>query len=449
MNTDKHILEPAFDFTASESSLLIHQSQAEMCIDGNRYAGNGEVRLDLLPRASIRLYGYFQGVPVQDAMGAHIGQKSISSFSINSHQIEGFRLSSGGDATTQEYNLKWCPKSEPINGVGDESTQMIWLVFHLFNFVDLIGIRQSTEQSGTEMHAIEHVDLVFNEWKVELKSLISTRENIKALKEDGGYRLTHIGGIQKADGTLFSGKDANECMKALRFFLSFAKGGWCEPICAVGFDASDNRVWESWSSPREPWHTPLSWFDPHSSSQLVALFPGFMTRWTDDDWCEALHEVIYWYLNANNSLRGIDAGIILTQAAIERLSYEYSVKDKRLVTVKGFKDLWASDKFRLLFSSLGIPLDISAATPELKNLASTGQMNWLDAPHALTEIRNSLVHPEHERRGQFGTAYYEAWNLGLWYLEMGILSICGYSGTYGNRMKQQWVGQVENVPWKK
>lgn len=449
MSTDIHKLEPAFDFTASGLSLLIHQSQAEMFIDGNRYAGNGEVRLDLLPRANIYLYGYFQGVPLQDAMEGRIGQKPISSFSINNHQIEGFRLSSGGDATIQEYNIKWCPKSEPINGIGDESTQMVWLVFHLFNFIDLIGTRRSKEQSGTTIHAIEHLDLVCDEWKVELKSLISTRENIKLLKEEGGYRLTHIGGIQKVDGTLFSGKDADECLKALRFFLSFAKGGWCEPICAVGFDVSGNRVWESWSSPRESWHSYLSWFDPHSGFQLASLFPGFMKRWANENWREALNETIYWYLNANFSSRGIDAGIILTQAAIERLSFEYAVKDKRLLTVKGFKDLWASDKFRLLFSSVGIPLDIPVDTPELQRLAGNTQMNWLDTPHALTEVRNSLVHPEHRRCGQLGSAYDETWNLGLWSLEMGILSICNYSGTYSNRLKKRWVGQVEDVPWKK
>jgi predicted HTH transcriptional regulator len=107
------------------------------------------------------------------------------------------------------------------------------------------------------------------------------------------------------------------------------------------------------------------------------------------------------------------------------------VKEKKLLTLKGFKDLWASDKFRLLFSSLGIPLDIPPATPALQGLASSGQMNWIDAPHSLTEIRNSLVHPEHKHRGQLGTAFHEAWNLGLWYLEMGILAVCGYSGTYG------------------
>ena len=440
-------LEPAFDFIKDQSSILLHQGCAAICIDGNKYSGSGEVRLDLLPKADIHLYGYFEGVSVQDAMGAHMGQKTISSFSIDGRQIEGFRLSSGGDIDSKEYNVKWCPKSEPILGVGDESTQMSRLVFHLFNFVDLIGTRRTMEQSGTAMHAIEHIDLVSDEWKIELKSLISTRENIKILKEAGGYQLTHIGDIQKTDGASFSGKDAYACLKAVRFFLSFAKGGWCEPLCAVGFDGVGNRVWECWSSPRDPWHEPISWFDHHNSSQLAALFPCFIKKWANDDWAEALQEVIWWYSSANFSSRGIDAGIILTQAAIERLSYEYAVKEKRLLTVNGFKDLWASDKFRLLFSSIGLSLDIPNETPKSRQFA--GQMNWLDAPHSLTEIRNSLVHPEHKHRRQFGNVYHEAWNLGLWYLEMSVLAVCDYCGTYGSRLKRRFIGQIEDVPWKK
>jgi len=172
-----------------------------------------------------------------------------------------------------------------------------------------------------------------------------------------------------------------------------------------------------------------------------------MMRWDDENWREALREIIYWYLNANYSPRGIDAGIILTQAAIERLSYEYAVKDKKLIEAKGFKDLRASDKFRLLFSSLDISIDIPTTVPELKKLAK--RFNWLDAPHAMTEVRNTLVHPEHKQRGQFRSAIYETWNLGLWYLELSLLRICGYSGTYSNRLVSEWVGQVEDVPWKK
>jgi hypothetical protein len=449
MNTDEYKLEPIFDFDACQSSVLLNQGQAEIHIDGNIYTGDGEVRLDLLPRGRLHFYGRFQGLPLDDALMPITGQKKISSFSINSCQVQGFAVNIGGGETSQEMTVKWCASTEPVVGSGDESTQMIRVVFHLFNFTDLIGTQRSMAQIGTSMNAIEHVDLVCDGWKVELKSLLSTRVNIKALKAEGGYCLTHVGSLERADSTPFSGKDADDHLKALRFFLSFAKGGWCEPICSVGYDASGDRVWECWASPREPWHTPPSWFDPHNSSQMVVLFPGFMTRWANEDWRKALHEVIYWYLNANHSSRGIDAGIILAQAAIERLSYEFVVKDGRLLTVNGFKDLWASDKFRLLFSSLGIPLDIPVETPELQSLATKSQMNWLDATHALTEIRNSLVHPEHKRHGQFVRAYYEAWNLSLWYLEMSILAICGYSGTYGNRLKQRWAGEVEDVPWKK
>jgi hypothetical protein len=446
MNTDKRRFEPAFDFDASKESILLHEVQATVSINGATYIGDGEVRLDLLPHANIRLYGKFQGVPPEDALMAMTGQKTISSFSINGRQVEGFLLNIGGDATAQEMTVKWCPKSEPVSGIGNDSTTMVRVVFHLFNFVYLLGMRRSAEKKGTTMHAIEHIDLTFDAWKVEMKSLVETSENIKVLKAEGGDRITHIGCLERTDGSSFNGKDASEYLKALRFFLSFVKGGWCEPVCAVGFDESGSRVWESWLSPKESWHSPLSWFDPHSSHQIALLFPGFMNRWNNEDWSEALREVIYWYLNANYSSRGIDAGIILTQAAIERFSYEYAVKDRRLIEGEGFKNLKGSDKFRMLFSSLDVPIDIPSSLSEIIKLAK--QFNWLDSPHALTDIRNSLVHPEHKRRGQYPDIYFEAWNLGLWYLELAILRVCGYSGTYGNRLKQRRAGQVEDVPWK-
>jgi len=171
-----------------------------------------------------------------------------------------------------------------------------------------------------------------------------------------------------------------------------------------------------------------------------------MIRWADEKWKSTFREVIYWYLNSNR-YREIDTGIILTQTAIERLSFDYVVKERRLLEAEGFKTLRASDKFRLLFSSLDIPIDIPQYSADIQLMAK--QFNWLDAPQALTEIRNSLVHPEHKRRGQFNDAEYDAWNLGLWYLELAILRLCDYTGTYHNRLlKNSRVGQVEDVPWK-
>lgn len=440
MNAEQQRLEPAFDFSASESNILLHRGKAEIYFDEKVYSGDGEIRLELVPRAHIGIYGEFDNFSPADAIIIAVGGKTIPSFSFNGRQVEGFtkcRL----DPNSQKLTVKRHP-NKPVILVGDELTGMTRVVFHLFNFVDLRGSRRSR----TETHLIEHVDLTCDEWKVELKSLASTQDNLRALREEGGYRLTHIGSIERVDKSLFSGKLANEYLYALRFFLSFAKGGWCVPVCAVGFDVSGNRVWGSLASPKEPWHQPPSWFDPHTGSQLESLFPGFMLRWANDEWKEALQEVIYWYLNANNSARGIDAGIILTQAAIERLSYEFSVKDKRLLTVSGFKALKAPGEFRILFSSLGIPIDIPKYMPELEKLAK--EHNWEATPQALTEIRNALVHPD-KKRGQLSSAYYEAWNLGLRFLELAILAICDYNEGYHNRCGSSPKGMPLRVPWKK
>ncbi len=76
-------------------------------------------------------------------------------------------------------------------------------------------------------------------------------------------------------------------------------------------------------------------------------------------------------------------------------------------------------------------------------------MNWIDAPHALTEIRNSFVHPEIKNRDKKRSVVYETWQLGQWLLELSILSLCGYSSTYANRLSQKWVGEIEKVPWFK
>ena len=440
-------IKPLFDFSSDKSSILIHQSQAEISINQHTYMGRCDVRLELFPQACIYLYGYFPGVPIKDTRDASPLRSGVSSFSLGNQQIEGGIISTGCNVDSQEFDLKWLPKSQAICGVGDDSTKISLLVFHLFNFDNVFGTRRSGEQVGPVEYMIEHVDLICDQWNVELKSLPSTKDTIKKLKEEGGYGLTHIASVRKANGTSFSGEDAQACLSSLNYLLSFAKGGWCNPMCAVGFDELGNRVWEFWSPPREPWRTPLSWFDPQRGDQLAALYPVFMKKWKNNDWRKTLEEVIYWYLSANFLERGIDVGIILTQVAIERLSYEYAVKDKRLLLPDAFEKLRASDEFRLLFSSLGIPIDIPKETPGIAKPNKVTGTKWQDAPHALTEIRNSLIHADNKKRDQFSSTYHEAWHLGLWYLEMGVLAVCEYSGTYRNRLKKRIGSQIEKMPW--
>ena len=447
---NNEIIKPAFKFGKPNKSILLKKTGASLKVEDTIYEGYAEIRLDLLPRGKVYIYSTFQNLSPSLVLNIISKYKNISAFRLEGLDLPcfyvSFRSSIVINNPQKTSNITWVPRHEPINlGIANSKT-ITNIVFHIFNFKEIFGTRQSIAKKGNSRVVIMHFEMETKEWVIDLQSLSTTSDCFKTLKAEGGYGLTHIGSLRKKDRSSFSAKDASEILSAINYFLTFAKGIWCNPVCIVGFDKDGKRVWESFSSLGESWHSPFSWFDEIHSDQLAKLFPGFYAKWIDKDWQEAFRNVIYWYANANNSARGIDAGIILTQAGIERLSFEYSVRYKRLIEKGGFKDLKASDKFRILFSSLDLPIEIPDYLIKLKNLSS--QFGWIDAPNALTEIRNSLVHPEHKQHGKFEESYFEAWNYGLWFLELALLRICGYSGKYRNRMKAEIIGQVEDVPWK-
>ena len=430
---------PLFPFNEPNQSAVIAKDQV-LIKDSNEnilFNLDAEIRLDLLPKPRIHIHvtnidelDYSKRVELSTLA---ITQE-LYSLELKSHKkhINAY-ITSSHLSNPKEYSLIFSPPSEPIIGLGNEDTQMQYVVFHLFNFKRICANKGSY---------CENVHLEADNWVIELKSLAESENNFEILKKEGGYGLTHIGHLRKKDNTFISGKEAREMLNALRYFFSFAKGNWCNPVCAVGFDSSD-RVWELWSSPIESCFSQKgSWFDEHHSEQLENLFPGFINHWVTEDWNDTLQKVIYWYLNANTSR--IDAGIILTQSALERLSYEY-FKTKSDAPAESAS---ASYKLRRLFSSLNIPVDIAETTLELKKMGD--KWKWDDAPHALTEMRNYLVHPKNKYHPEkLGPAIYDSWNLGLWYLELILLKECEYSETYCNRLNPGWVGNVEKVPWEK
>ena len=163
-------LEPGFQFGDINQSVFLSEGPVSINVDGNTYTGHAEARLDLLPSAHIRIYTNFDGIPAPVPLACTIGQKEINLLKFKEKEIPGFLLGLGGDANSQTWNFPWAPKSEPIVGIGDDSTVMQRLVFHLFNFKDLIGTNRSREQSVTATHSIDQVKLKADSWSVELRS---------------------------------------------------------------------------------------------------------------------------------------------------------------------------------------------------------------------------------------------------------------------------------------
>jgi hypothetical protein len=442
-NNEAINFEPVFDFESNRQSILLRTDQAELQSTNGTFPCHSEARLDLL--MSPRIYFHLTSTTGCVELSSFILGDSTLTLCVDSKPFEGFIVSC--NFNERKFSAKWCPQQTPLTVIGEDNTLIDNVVFHIFNFPDFMWQSVIIPYKNGET-SICWLELGNEMWNVCIKSLPTTYDNIKLLSNEGGYLLTHIGRLRKVNHELIKGKEAFDFLHCLTFFLSFVCGTWVNPVCPVGFSADGEKQWEQWSSPRSDWKKPaFRWSHEQGFTQMKLLFPVFQKKWTSDQWGKTLWRTIYWYLRANNTSQGIDTGIILAQTAIERLAYEYVVNDKRFISSEGFQKLTASDKYRILFSTLGIPLDIPQTTPELKKLANQLQPKWEDAPQALTEIRNSLVHPIHKHRDKFNNAYFETWKLSLWYLELGILAVCGYNDVYCNRLRNTPFATLEKVPW--
>lgn len=437
-------LQPCYKFDEpNESVLLASNEPCTFRCDHGETDGQANLRLEFLPRPRVKIDVKCKAGDVAKLLSAY---PDVGRLLVNGREFPVITTNLTLSSSSPSGNITLIPKSELIHWVGDGETKVSKVVFHLFNYKDTLGTHRFSKRSGDMLILSTKTKLESAEWIVELHNY-ETTSTIKKLRKTGGYGLTHIGCFYQANGALFDAETAKKMLEHLQYFFTFSKGTLCSPVLPVGFDENGQRVWVLLNSPFEPWSTPLSWFDQHHCEQLADLFPGIIEKLEDKDWADTMRKAIYWYAQSNDaSGSGVETGIILTQIAIERLAFEYTVNSKKMIEAEDFKNKRASDKFRLLFNSLGIPIDIPHNPLMVYQVAT--KLRFEDAPHALTDIRNSLVHPDHRHEDEFKGTYFDARSLGLWYLELSILRICDYNSTYFNRLSDKlWVGTVEDVPW--
>ena len=430
-------LKPFYDFkNPNESTTLASDIPCSCYADGKELTEIAEIVLRLLPEPGIDI----------NVQSDSISFSKTRSISINGHEIPIF-ATSVSPSFSGKTKITFTPFTTPMPWIGYKNTKLSKVVFHLFNFKDTWGTSRVGIKIKNGFYSQEITELKSKKWTVEFHNH-DTKKIKEKLKETGGYGLTHVACLVRTDGASFTVEEAEQILGELYLFFTFSHGAFCSPILPVGFDENEKKVWAQFNDPHRSSESNYYWFDPHHCEELAELFPNFLSILENEKWKDTLHTVIYWYVRSNNNSSGIDAGIVLTQIAIERLSFEYAVNQKKLIEAEGFKKLTASDKFRILFSSLDLPIEIPEKLPAVKTVAK--RHNFIDSPHVLTKVRNSMVHSEHKKDENFSDIYYDIWLLGLWYLELSILKLCNYQGTYANRLvKERWVGTVENVPWNK
>ena len=105
------------------------------------------------------------------------------------------------------------------------------------------------------------------------------------------------------------------------------------------------------------------------------------------------------------------------------------------------KGVWIADAL----NEAEIPVMIPSELQKLKELANS--MTFRHGPHTLGMMRKDLIHSQMKFETPRGDIYFQARELGLWYVELLLLRIFDYRGNHGNRLSQEWRGEVELVPW--
>lgn len=443
--------------------------------DGHCLYSRGTARVRWLPSPTIEIAGTFPGAAGLRVDGTNLpvcipGRKVKADGYVSS-------LKPTCGSQNAEAELEWRMKPPGLTVRGDKATELKTVVFHVVNFVDYRSRQVIPEEGEGGFRNVYHLMLECDRCRFHMQSVPTTSTVVTELRSKGGFAVTHIGELRAKDEKTFTARDAEKALEALSHFLSFARGSWCGAALPVGFDAAGDRVWERWSLPwLDSYRPACGWFDKDYGEQLEGAFPGFMKEWDREEQLEevssgcrtegdreqrprALQEAIYWYLLSNNSTRGIDAGLILTQAALERLYYLYFAESPREQKPQGSECRIAAGRHRALFGALHLPLDIP---PELERMTALAEevrrergcdpgkkkkkkpdpATCGDAADVLTVMRNDRVHPDPKKRRGIEAAIGQAWNLGLWYVEMVVLRLCKYEGQCANRLESCKIEQV-------
>ena len=194
-------------------------------------------------------------------------------------------------------------------------TDLSHLIFHLTNFQSTFTLRDETPPERlTADWKPGDIFLDGGGWKVKVESVSNLDQLEKQLKSVGGYAITHVGRLERDDGSPFTADEAERMLGILRYFLSFVRGYWVALILPVGYDELGQKRWEQWGSWRlDSWRSGVSWFDSQHGECLQPAFRGFLDRWRDTAlWHDPIRRALHWYIEANRGGGDVEAFIVLT-----------------------------------------------------------------------------------------------------------------------------------------
>jgi len=447
-------IKPVVETLTPNAQVVLHEGQMSLFVHNERsIRGHGAIFLNWTPKPSLWYWIEIneknpESFKPYDAKGL-LAEIKFDAFPSTNDSIH---LTPFCIASLLQSNLSRTFKQGFSHG---NDTALTKTIFHVANCVPFFGSGSVVATQSEEGYSVDAINgrcqFIVQGWNITIDRTLQFKGLVEQMEENSGFGLTHVGRLERQDGSTFLGGEALAFLENLSYLLSFCSARWCGVMLAFGYginDTSEMPVWVNWDIGRvDPWKEQQNWFPRTDEFALSRLAPGFLNKMADPMWTKPLRTATNWYLEAINP-GTMDSGIVLTQVGLELLAWTHMVHTSKTFSKTKFDPLPAQDKITIILKECKIPIDIPQTYVSLTQYAASN--NKVTGPEITVKLRNALVHGSNIEKylGVGGDVRFETWDIGLCYLELTLLWLSQYQGQYMNRSNPVPSTTVyETVPW--
>lgn len=444
------IIESSIEMMEANSSIKIYEGEFLLKSDTEEIKVNGIITFDWVANSG----SHFSGKAELEPTNYKAFSNSHNNYKIIIDGLEfgnGFITKNSFGSNFDGCFIKGTLSQQAV--FGDKSIAVEKIIFSVPNLRDLYGLPVKKITSNNLSTSMNRLRLENDNYLICIDKCSDYKNRQESLEEKGGYIILYYGELTSKKGSLKL-EDTKDVFHCLDTFLTFINGRRTSAMFLQGIYESE-VIWCDYTDYFvDPYKVVQSWQQRHSIRGLNELWQNFSTLWKDTDDKNFLTSAIHWYVEANGNRGFSEGSIIMAQTALELLYNWWIIENKKLIVGKDSENINASNKIRLLLSQLNINHSVPEAFKQLEQFIVDSK-DIIDAPDAVVQIRNAIVHSQEEKRKKLSAihyrAKYEALQLCIWYIEMTLLCILDFDDIYFNRCsKEIYASKAEVlVPWTK
>lgn len=443
-----------FPNAISDSILMTEANSILIIYEGVYSIKNGTKEIKLKGKITYEWFAnsgvYFYGNPISDNGELFKASNYNDTYSV---LVNGLEFGQGFITKFEFENLT----ETKIKGIvaqsailGDKSVSVDKINFSIPNLREFHGLPVKRNISVSTDRLLFEDDI----HRIIIDKRFDFNKHKKNLEEKGGYIILYNGELTAKEGTL-THAEIRDLFHCLNTFLTFLNGRRTSALFIQGI-FEEKVIWTDYTDYFvDSYKSVQTWPQRHTIANLNEIWKRFRLVWNNNpEDKNFLTSLIHWYVEANGQVGFSEGSIILAQTALELVYNWWIVDRKKMILGKDSENISASNKIRLLISQLNIPSSIPVAFTELQKFKDTTD-KIADAPDAIVNIRNAIVHSQEEKRKKLSAihykAKYEALQVYIWYIELSLLCFLDFNGDYFNRcLNEIYVSKAEQpVPWKK